>query len=216
MKQLTGAALPLMLLAMLAASSARAADNNIHRDRSPVLWTGIYAGLHGGQSQFEADTTFEPTIETPFFSISSSRSTSSDEDAMIWGGQIGYLHQFDWLVAGVEADYSLFEFDDADDVDISNISLRARLGLPIENVLLYGTAGIGWTEFDNEETLRAFTVGGGLELSLGRELSGLSVGVEGLYSIYEDYEEENAFGVFQTELDSFTIRGKINYRLPIQ
>jgi opacity protein-like surface antigen len=87
----------------------------------------------------------------------------------IGGGQAGYNWQYDRLVAGFELDLSAtgikgsssttFIIGDAPTTAIRSDSvkylgtLRGRVGwLPAENVLLYGTAGLGWERFERTIT----------------------------------------------------------------
>jgi opacity protein-like surface antigen len=130
--------------------------------KAPVLaetsgWAGFYLGAHGGYGWGENKFSL-PLV--PNFSISGARSSGG-----VYGGQAGYNWQFDRAVAGFELDFSGAEIKGRSQLSFPNPpatstavftgkssylgSLRGRLGwLPTNNVLLYGTAGLGWERLD--------------------------------------------------------------------
>ena len=132
-------ALSATLISGLPASSARA-------DVFAPIWTGVYAGFHGGATWADVD----------FANIG-----ATDTSAFTGGGHAGFNMQFGGLIAGVEGDlnydggsvgYEIVGGPRASlDVDW-NASLRGRIGMPVGPALLYATAGIAWTERTFAET----------------------------------------------------------------
>jgi outer membrane immunogenic protein len=123
-------------------------------------WVGFYVGIHGGGGW--GHTSFEPAV----FSNSPLLLAVAPPDASpkggVFGGQVGYNWQWGPGVGGLEVDFSgadiketsafsipiplLTGFTFTREVKIDELaSARGRLGyLIFPNLLLYGTAGIGW------------------------------------------------------------------------
>jgi opacity protein-like surface antigen len=132
--------------------------------KAPVIatsmssWAGFYLGVHGGYG-WGANKYSDPWNFTPLASI-----TGPGLKGAVYGGHAGYNWQFDRAVAGFELDFSgtgikgtsPTGFAAADSAASStNIaylgSLRARLGWSAtDNLLLYGTAGLGWERLDRD------------------------------------------------------------------
>jgi outer membrane immunogenic protein len=158
-------AAPLLGISVVSALAADIAA--VPRTPSVVMssWAGFYLGAHGGYGWGDND----------FLSVLSSdplRMGGIKSKGAIYGGHAGYNWQFGRVVAGVELDFSgadirgstaasitrpaippiTFAFSRADDIKYLGTA-RARLGwLPADNVLLYGTAGLGWERVDRTET----------------------------------------------------------------
>lgn len=118
-------------------------------------WAGFYLGVHGGYGWGESHTITRVSVTPPVDLISPKLRGG------LYGGHAGYNWQFDRMVAGLELDLSVAKvsgtaqvqyavapatFTESRAPEIEALgSIRARLGwLPIDNVLLYGTAGLGW------------------------------------------------------------------------
>ena len=125
---------------------------------SPAIaasWAGFYLGIHGGYgwggSHFTSRVSTAPPVDL----------IGPKLRGGLYGGHAGYNWQFDRVVAGLELDLSAASiggsaqvqyavapatFTDSRTPKIEALgSIRARLGwLPIESVLFYGTAGLGW------------------------------------------------------------------------
>lgn len=166
-----------------------------HADSFAPIWTGVYAGFHGGANWADVD-----------FSSVGSGSTS----AFTGGGHAGFNMNFGSFIGGVEGDVnydgSSFGYTTAGgargnlDVDW-NATLRGRVGLPIGPALLYATAGFAWTE----KTLAETTISGassstshtfaGVVYGIGAEtyvLPNLSLRLEALR--YDYGSEKLSFG----------------------
>jgi opacity protein-like surface antigen len=127
-------------------------------------WAGFYIGAHGGYGWKDND--FSEVVNTsPLAAVNGIKS-----QGWIGGGQAGYNWQYDRLVTGFELDMSATGIKGSSSVSYFNGdetvtairsdnvkylgTLRGRVGwLPAENVLLYGTAGLGWERFERTETL---------------------------------------------------------------
>lgn len=132
----------LMLAACLAALTVPVAS------AEDMNWTGFYAGIHGDNLSVATD------YETP------ATPAQSLEGAML-GIQAGYNWQHNNLVFGVEGDLSWGELDDfirdgnflTEDGKMNSAgSLRARLGLSVDNWLPYLTGGWAWNELEQGST----------------------------------------------------------------
>jgi opacity protein-like surface antigen len=130
-------------------------------------WAGFYLGAHAGygwgQNNIAQIVSLAPPVNTSGINLKGG----------VYGGHAGYNWQFDRAVAGFELDLTGTGMSGSTQVSFavppvsSNNSFadkvaylgsaRARLGwLPLDNVMIYGTAGIGWERLDrttvNNET----------------------------------------------------------------
>jgi opacity protein-like surface antigen len=164
MKRLLLAA-PLLGISVVSASSADIAAVPL---KSPVAvnsWAGFYLGAHGGYGW--GDNSFL-TVLSPAPNLLTVGGITSK--GALYGGHAGYNWQFGRAVAGVELDLSSADIKGSSSAflslpaipaslfaqrvdDIKYLgSARARLGwLPTDNVLLYGTAGLGWEKVERTE-----------------------------------------------------------------
>ena len=131
-------------LVMTGAASAADLRGSLLPPTNYSTWSGLYFGVNGGYAW-----TDEPVV----FSIVGVRPTASGG---LFGGQVGYNLQWtpDW-VFGVEADldwadiygqtrvYSPFEAAATQRIDVLG-TLRGRVGYVLDDVLLYGTAGVAY------------------------------------------------------------------------
>ncbi len=104
-------------------------------DDIPLTWTGLYAGAHiGGVDAFS-------------------------DDGLVGGMQIGKNWQTGRMVYGLEADIS---FTDLEGIDVFG-TVRGRLGYLLNPaILVYGTAGVGFINFE-DDTETEFVYGLGVE-----------------------------------------------------
>ncbi|WP_068461697.1 outer membrane protein [Hyphomicrobium sulfonivorans] len=133
--------------AIFAASPAVAQDHN---------WSGLYLGAHGGYGW--ADTDYPGTPAHP------TGAPRPDLEGSLVGGQVGYNHQINNIVLGVEADYSFTHMAETardgnyitQDHELSGFgSIRGRLGFASGNWLIYGTAGWAWNRSSHNQTCPA-------------------------------------------------------------
>jgi outer membrane immunogenic protein len=189
--KLLGAGALLVVAAM--PTTAHAADVI---DPVPVsdVWTGPYIGAFGGYTWLDISGEYE--------------SDETDDDGpvegFLVGGQIGYNHQMENIVLGVEADLA-YSFADGDlvtvdgeeaDTDLNFLgTLRARAGMVFgesDSTLLFVTAGLAVGDFDAEfegdsdgATHTGYVVGAGLEHMVTESIS-----IKGEYN-YMDFNTKD-------------------------
>jgi outer membrane immunogenic protein len=183
-------------------------------------WTGFYLGVHGGWGAARAEKhvprgAFTHTYDAPGF---------------LAGGHAGYLHQWGWFVAGLEADAAWSELSGDDDgfaftVDETEVEWMAgallRAGMALDRVLLYGTGGVaaagveqintdqgGWSD---GRTFYGWSIGGGAELALTPHLT---AAVEYRFTEFEEEGFVPTTTVFPFTLDAEVrqVRAKVSYR----
>lgn len=189
--------------AMILSGTAAAAAPN---------WEGPYAGLQAGYVWGNLDQ-YVPG----YFGAE----PEGDVDGFILGGFAGYNMNISNLVLGFEAGAN---WSDAEgDNDINNnpeklstdqewdASVVLKLGVPVNNYLVYGLAGAAWTEVtsqytgapDASDTVYGWTVGAGVQTQFGNQLSGR------MEYRYTDYDDANvtcsSCGPTSVELDTHTL-----------
>ena len=156
------------LVALIAPSYA--ADLPFAKAPAPVpSWAGFYLGLHGGYGWARND------VSEPVFLITNTPQTIDGirgQDAL-YGAHAGYNWLFGRALTGIELDFSRTDIKGSNGVSETAVvaggatatesltlreslqylgSARARLGwLPLDNVLVYGTAGLAWGRFDHTQ-----------------------------------------------------------------
>jgi opacity protein-like surface antigen len=125
-------------------------------------WTGFYVGIHGGYGwgKIKPDDFDVAAFSDDAFG-------NPEPKGWVFGGHAGYNWQYGRLVGGLELDYSATGVKDAqtatwdvvnaDDVRVGTLtwdlaskidalgSVRGRAGfLLTDNLLAYGTGGVGW------------------------------------------------------------------------
>jgi outer membrane immunogenic protein len=155
----------------------------------PVFtWTGVYVGgqigYQWGQSQnvqlYEVDdpADFEDLL-------------SHNDSGVVGGAHVGYNWQMSQFVFGLEGDVdgSSYEGSSIFDGDITEStrigiegSIRGRVGVAWDRVLIYGTGGVAFASIDNSSTEGPFeassstgragwTAGGGIEYAIDNNWS---------------------------------------------
>lgn len=135
-------------------------------------WAGFYLGAHGGYGWGENNFS-QNENEVPPVQIGGPKLKGG-----VYGGHAGYNWQFGRTVTGFELDFSAADIKGSTQVNyflpvpgtVTTIwankvealgSIRARLGwLPTDNLLLYGTAGLGWERLDRTFTRSTAPVAG--------------------------------------------------------
>lgn len=150
-----------LLIATDAHRSPAAADNIL----API-WTGAYAGLHGGANWIDLD------IEN---------GASANTEDVTFGGHLGFSFGLGAIVIGVEGDlnYENASFDSdisggesaSADVRASG-TLRGRVGVPFGPVQFYATAGYAWTDMNLE-----YRSSSGISLSGTDAFNGIVYGI---------------------------------------
>ncbi|WP_291602006.1 hypothetical protein [Bradyrhizobium sp.] len=138
-------------------------------------WGGFYLGVHGGYGWGE-----DNFVSTPW---PGTQVAGPNLRGGVYGGQAGYNWQFDRAVTGLELDFSsgnvggssnqvqyvigptTYTQSSTEKAEVL-ASLRGRLGwLPMDSVLLYGTAGIGWERLGTTEHFSSIAPGGSVNSS---------------------------------------------------
>jgi outer membrane immunogenic protein len=211
------------LIAAACAQPASAAD--LYDMPTTYDWTGLYGGIQGGWAGADM------SAENLFLNTT----TNFDINGGMAGGHIGYLHQFDQFVAGLEGDFEWWGMS-GDDGDLGGVvdgidgnwlaSLRGRVGLVHDHWLFYATGGLQVADFDVEQsstnptgstsinfTEFGWTAGGGIEYAIS---DSMRAGVEYRYIDISDQftAAENNFSVekgYKIE-DFHTVRARLSWK----
>ncbi len=237
----------------LAAATASAADLPAREaPPAPIIaaapiftWTGFYGGVNAGwgwRSDDDESVVLGGAVPgTLFFE-------NGDDGGFVGGAQIGYNYQIGSFVVGLEADIQWADTDSGENVRFvpagvpgtfipgefdNNLSdwfgtVRARVGVAFDRVLIYGTGGLAYTD-DNT----GWALGGGVEWALPVNWFGSSAvtfGVEGLWLSFDDDDDGDGFvgtftpaaggppidvfapGVGNNDNDFFVARAKLNFK----
>jgi outer membrane immunogenic protein len=194
-------------------------------------WSGFYIGGHLGYGWANMSGCFECGDAD-----SELEAEDLDLEGIVGGLHAGYNVQMDSIVLGIEADVSFADMSDSEgvpdpdeseeqsaDVDLL-ASVRARLGIALDDVLVYATAGIaipdaewavstsansGDVEFDDIGGV----AGGGVEFAMTESIR---LRAEGLYYFFDDDESiEDLTGANTGESiefeDVFVVRGGVSF-----
>ena len=121
-------------------------------------WNGLYVGLHGGYAWQDVNGIFDSNGDATNLS-------GIDLNGAIVGGQLGYNWQSGQFLLGIEGDASTLAGGGDQVVNDSGLSaetlgadmsylasIRGRLGWAINNWLLYGSVGWGFSRFEFTES----------------------------------------------------------------
>lgn len=160
-------------------------------------WSGAYAGAHGalvnGKSTWAGTNIFD-TFDGGEGSVTVTDTISgNDSHSPIGGGlKLGYNHQIDNFVVGIEADVSFFSMstavmDTGETYALASTAknmetIRGRAGFAFDNVLVFGTAGIAFANLKHQittasglsltlENKSGWTIGGGAEVKITPDIS---------------------------------------------
>lgn len=219
----------IVLPAALIAGSASAAD--LYRPApsaammAPVAtaynWTGFYAGAHLGGIW---SGTHWDGFATPSFDLNGG--------SVIGGVQAGYNYQIDSFVLGGELGVSALDLSAKGQCSTSAgtecrtrqnwvVDARLKAGYAFDRLLVYGTAGIAFSEFRHDQTRVltqdwgktsrvGWTAGLGLEYAL---TNNWSAGVEWKhYDFGRETRSSNLGGSVRFRSTSDAVLAKVNYR----
>lgn len=185
-------------------------------------WTGAYAGLNAGYGWGSLGNVGNATFGKP--------------SGFVVGGTLGYNHQFNQFVLGVEGDVNWTGMDSSSRTIVAPAStvvntadvkwtgtLRARAGFALDRALLFVTGGYAGASVDtkfNDLTLavggsesnwrNGWAVGGGIEYAFSRNISAKT---EYLYSSFGSKTVFNGTPyVSRAELSTSLVRAGVNYR----
>jgi outer membrane immunogenic protein len=130
---------------VLLAAPAKAADVEVAPEPLVYDWTGFYVGAHVGYGEAQVDGEHE------------GEAFGLDPNGILGGVHAGFNWQLGSFVIGTEGDFSWGNWDDSaaltgPDAESASAevdwlaTLRARLGLALDNFLIYGTVGAAWAD----------------------------------------------------------------------
>ena len=141
---------------LAAASLAAAAVASMAPAQAQVTnpWNGLYVGVNGGYAWQDVGGTFDSAITRTSLN-------GLDLNGAVVGGQVGYNWQSAQLLLGVEFD-AMTLANGGDNVNVPTTpnasvvgadmdylaSVRGRLGWAINNWLLFGSVGWGFSQFE--------------------------------------------------------------------
>lgn len=184
--------------------------------RVSSAWQGFYVGVHGGYSWARFDSTLN--VPASVFSVEE----SSLSGGLFAGFNMQLAPQF---VAGVEGDFTLWNPNGSAliagstyqaDSDLQG-TIRARLGMTFENLLVFATGGVAFADAtfkgpfgSTSQTQIGWVLGGGVEAKVTEQVFARA---EYLYTSFgsDDY----ALGPVQRingDLDTHTLRVGVGVR----
>jgi outer membrane immunogenic protein len=180
----------LVTLAEPSSTAAATAGSNMPAPPPPPSsdrWTGPYIGINFGHGTGNADTFFNPLPSAAIFVNLLPQTLHPDPSGLIGGAQIGYNHQHNHLVFGVEGDFNGSgmkgtktitpivqnngtPFPGAGFVHAEQnipwfLTARGRLGFGTPHFLIYGTFGLIDARVDNSAVTNFTPVGTTIYLS---------------------------------------------------
>ena len=190
-------------------------------DKRPFSWTGFYIGGHIGV--LKGDTA---TVACP-----GGICVNEDPEGVVAGVQIGYQHQFQHLVVGVEGDYSASDASGERDctnttfrcrTEVENqASVRGRIGLAFDKVLVYGTGGWAWADVSGSTVIKATgqtfadktnrggaIFGGGIDVAVSNHII---VGFEYLHADFDTKNHQYDI-VYPVKMETDTYRARVNFK----
>lgn len=168
-------------------------------------WSGFYLGALFGYSWGEADISGVGT---------------ADVDGIDGGVYVGANYQLGQFVVGAEADL-LASGAEGSTADLEleqgfNGSLRGRVGIALDQFLLYGTAGVAATKLEvadgggsDEQTLVGWTAGIGTEALV---TDSITARVEYRYTGYQDKDFTVGAGSVNTDLSTHSVRAGVGVK----
>jgi outer membrane immunogenic protein len=172
-------------------------------------WSGFYFGAHVGYGEAYMDG----ELDTSGGNDDILDAGALNLNDVVGGVHLGYNAELGSVIVGVEGDFTWVGLEDHFDSDSGNTddhidgqvdflaSIRARLGLAMDDMLIYATGGVAFTEakidvdqHNNHDTAKfndiGGVVGGGLELKVA---DNVSVRGEGLYYFFGDDQDVSDF-----------------------
>ena len=127
----------------------------------PYSWSGFYVGVNAGYGL--SDHAHRPTCTA---ACAPTPSLNTDRDGFVGGGQLGYNQQIGRYLAGIEAD---IQYTDVGRTVVGSApgalansatqrldylgTLRARVGLVMDRVLVFATGGLAYGDVREAQTI---------------------------------------------------------------
>lgn len=185
-------------------------------------WSGVYLGVQGGYGFGSA--TIDDNGQTGL---------DADVDADGWfaGGIVGYQHQWNSVVFGIEGEFNWSDLNDSSEIQPGNFvgtdvdwfaSINGKLGYAMDRILIYGTAGVAFADigtnqdlapfaFSQSENYTGWTVGAGIDYAATENII---VGLQ--YRYYDfgsaDFTPPAPFTARDQDLDVHTISAHLTYK----
>lgn len=210
----------LLTALLLTAPAAFAADMPLKAPSPAVVgqinsWTGFYVGIQGGENLGS------------FSLVAGDTKINLDDNSLLVGGQMGYLHQFGGLVIGPEIGFQYLGLKGENQV-IEETTLQqkldwifyagARAGLPIGNLMPFIGGGAAWAHAKGAVTdvpqlsLSSAPLGyyieGGLAFRITQQWS-----VEGVYRHNDFGNVTSIVGLPPSAMRVDQIMGRLNVKL---
>ncbi|MCP3686997.1 MAG: porin family protein [Gammaproteobacteria bacterium] len=154
------------------------------------MWNGVFVGLNAGGGVL--DGKIRDNGPDAFDNIAPDFTLGLSGDGAIVGGQVGYNHQFDNIVIGIEADINWSNIRDHVDVastafggDASTIAradwdwfstIRGRIGYAHDNLLFFATGGLAVVRIEYCAADIACVSDGDEDIAFGKTYVGPTVG----------------------------------------
>lgn len=191
------------------------------------LWEGLYHGISGGYGWGQSDHNYERDDNHGM--------ASREVEGALASFTLGYNFMVSpALLLGIEADAGVMDLSEDDEVIFDGHvwktqfgpfwgTLRGRAGVVLGGILFYGTGGLAFMSIDevgygdadgqtaeNRNLLTGWTMGGGMELALG---DNVTTKIEYLHMDFGQYDglsenQENYY--FDSKVD--IVRAGLNFR----
>jgi len=196
-------------------------------------WDRTYVGAQVGVARLNSDWTIDDEV---FFNPSPGEVGLADQ-GFVAGVYIGHDVEMQGFILGAEADFNFMNLSDSESFSGLLVggegltvhasldavgSLRGRIGVPMDNLLFYATAGIavgtatvGYTSYsillvgsDEHDLKFGGVIGGGVEAKLTDNLTGR---LQGLYYNFGSYtfDEENTS--YKADASAFTLTAGLSW-----
>lgn len=198
---------------LLMAGSASAADPEVITAPSSTnfdqrwSWTGFSAGLEAGYSW----SNDEIVVGAPAACVFGPDCTAEGSGG-IYGGFVGYNHQFDSIVGGVEIGYTKIgtDFDDASGVSIADAwTIKGRIGYAMDRYHVYGLVGASYVTTESPIAVLAdsdwgIVYGVGLDVGITENVF---AGIQYTHHSFDDFAN---LGI-DAEMDNVMVRIGYNF-----
>ena len=165
-------------------------------------WTGAYVGLHAGMgsekmSPFSGDKEFMGGVQGGY---------NAEMGGAVVGGELEWSHMGD-----TEVDVRGGELRER-----HRVAAKAKVGAPLGDTLLYGTAGVAMTSLRDTDSAEGpdgwkpgWLLGAGIEQNLNPNLSAK---VEYNYVRTNDVRSFDGTTTSETDIGDHTIKAGVNYK----
>lgn len=214
---------------VLAPTGALAADLGVSIETPSTSWDRTYIGAQFGLAGFNSDWTIDDFV----FDLTD---VSLTDSCFVLGVFAGHDIEMDGFVLGAEADFNFLDCNDSttfisdgEGLTISASvdaigSIRGRLGIPVDNLLFYATAGVavgtatvGYSTSNyvvpagsGEADLKLGLVAGvGVEAMVTDQVG---VRLQGLYYNFGSHTFSEPDASYEADLSAFTLTAGVTWK----